>query len=204
MDDLIQKLMVSKKIMDKHKEIPRSGAAGMDPNFNESRVSESRTITTPQLEEFDVPQANYNIPQEFMMEQQVVPKPVSPTLPTKDRIMTSKLPDDIKKLMLEHPIQPAQMPVTTLSNELVEKAARLMGTTPKQTIQEVKKTQQIPKQQPSFDADTLKEMMRETIEEVLKENGLLVETTTKMNETIQFKVGKTIFEGKITKVKKIK
>jgi hypothetical protein len=44
-----------------------------------------------------------------------------------NQIQNSKLPDEIKRLMLEHPIeQPQTQPV--LSNELVEAAARLMKT----------------------------------------------------------------------------
>ena len=49
MDDLIQKLMVSKKIMDKHNEMPRHNAGdGMMANIN--------------VQEFSAPQAQYNLP----------------------------------------------------------------------------------------------------------------------------------------------
>jgi hypothetical protein len=50
----------------------------------------------------------------------------------------------------------------------------------------------------------LKEMIRETIREVLSENGLLVESSSKTEEQFNFKVGKHIFEGKVTKIKKLK
>ena len=46
-------------------------------------------------------------------------------------------------------------------------------------------------------------MMRETIEEVLRENGLITETTSKSQDLFTFKVGKHIFEGKINKIKKL-
>jgi hypothetical protein len=49
----------------------------------------------------------------------------------------------------------------------------------------------------------LKRMMRETIEEVLKENGLIVESTSKSQDLFTFKVGKHLFEGKISKIKKL-
>ena len=39
---------------------------------------------------------------------------------------------------------------------------------------------------------------------VLKENGLIVESEDDINETMVIKVGKHLFEGKISKVKKIK
>jgi hypothetical protein len=41
------------------------------------------------------------------------------------------------------------------------------------------------------------------VEDVLKENGLLVEITSRTNDLFTFKVGKHIFEGKLTKIKKI-
>jgi hypothetical protein len=49
----------------------------------------------------------------------------------------------------------------------------------------------------------LKELVRETMEEILRENGLLVESTSKTNEVFTFRVGEHIFEGKLTKIKKI-
>jgi hypothetical protein len=41
------------------------------------------------------------------------------------------------------------------------------------------------------------------VEDVLKENGLLVESTKKSNDVFKFRVGQHIFEGKVTKVRKI-
>ena len=46
-------------------------------------------------------------------------------------------------------------------------------------------------------------MIKEVVQEVLKENGLIVESTSKSNEVLSFRVGQHIFEGKITKIKKI-
>jgi hypothetical protein len=48
----------------------------------------------------------------------------------------------------------------------------------------------------------LKSMLREVVEEVLQENGILTESTEKANEMFTFKVGKHIFSGKISKVQK--
>jgi hypothetical protein len=45
--------------------------------------------------------------------------------------------------------------------------------------------------------------MKEVVQEVLKENGLLTESETKSNEVFKFRVGQHIFEGKLVKVKKI-
>ena len=50
----------------------------------------------------------------------------------------------------------------------------------------------------------LRKMMKEVVEEVLKENGLIVESTSKTNDIMVIKVGQHLFEGKISKVKKLK
>jgi hypothetical protein len=128
-----------------------------------------------------------------------------PQAMTKDRVMSSNLPDEIKRLMIEHPIEvPNSMGGgATLSNDLVEKAARLMntdarGNQPKQRVQE-----QSQPQQSNFNMKELKSMLREVVEEVLQENGILSESEQKSNEVFSFKVGKHIFEGKVTKIKKI-
>ena len=56
---------------------------------------------------------------------------------------------------------------------------------------------------PSLSAKQIKDIVRETVEEVLSENGLLTESTQKSNEVFQFRVGKHIFEGKLMKIKKV-
>ena len=56
---------------------------------------------------------------------------------------------------------------------------------------------------PSINYDEVRDIVRETVEDVLKENGLLVESTTRSNETFKFRVGNHIFEGKVTNIKKI-
>jgi hypothetical protein len=49
----------------------------------------------------------------------------------KDAVLNSKLPDEIKKLMIENPIVQPQMNGPTLSDELLDGAARLMNQTGK-------------------------------------------------------------------------
>ena len=202
--DLIQKLMISKQIMDKHNQTPR----GNMPSMN--------SYSSPEVESYEPVGAKYNIPQEFIQESQsnepyLSSIPKTPTMPqamTKDRVMSSNLPDEIKRLMIEHPIEvPNSMGGgSTLSNELVEKAARLMNLKgnqqPKQSVNEQTKIPQ-QTQSPNFNMNELKSMLREVVEEVLQENGILSESEQKSNEVFSFKVGKHIFEGKVTKIKKI-
>ena len=190
--DLIQKLMISKQIMDKHN--------GMSRNQSQGNV-----LTSPMVEEFSPVQGSYNLPPDMLSEASVTPTKVNTELPTSDRILNSRLPDDMKKLMMEHPIQQPNMGVSTgsvLSNELVEKASRLMNTNAKGDIIQQRKPQQQINESISSN-DSLKNIIRETMEEVLKENGLLVESESKSNDLFKFRVGDHIFEGKIVRVKKV-
>jgi len=190
--DLINKLMISKKIMEKHNEIGR-GSATQPTSFN-----------APQVDEFQPVSGNYNIPQEFLSENEVKMQSNVSQGSSEERIKNSKLPDEIKRLMLEHPIeQPTSYNGSaTLSNELVEKASRLMGTNQTQT-QKSTTTQKTQTVNTSINYDEVRNIVRETVEDVLKENGLLVESTTRSNEAFKFRVGNHIFEGKVTNIKKI-
>jgi hypothetical protein len=185
--DLINRLMISKKIMEKSDQIGRGQAIP----------------STPTLEEYQPVSGNYNIPQEFLQESQQQ-KSYKTETPTQDRILNSRLPDEIKQLMIQHPIQQPTMGVNTgvgLSEDLVERASRLMNTNAKgDVIQQPRKQQQINE---SMSNPNLKSIIRETMEEVLKENGLLIESETKSNDLFKFRVGDHIFEGKIVRVKKV-
>ena len=189
-NDLMQKLLISKKIMERHNTIPRN------PNG-----SESISFSAPPVQNFDTPNATYNIPQDLVQENSI-PK-VQKNVNSEERILSSKLPDAIKQLMIEHPIhQPDSMSGgAVLSDELVEKAARLMGSSGKQ-VQESSPQRQTQVQN-TIDNKNLKELLKEVVREVLSENGMITESTQKTNDVFTFKVGKHIFEGKVTKVKKI-
>jgi hypothetical protein len=208
MDQLMQKLMISKAIMDKTDGIKRIDNREMNSPSN-------------MVESFNMPQAKYNIPQEYLQEQpsQQMSQPYLSSLPventkpvgipTVEAIKNSRLPDEIKKLMMEHPIsQPQQQQTATLSNDLIERASRLMKENPGSYVPDsAKPKQQTQSTQPSpvtnIDYKLLQKMINEAVNDALKENGLLVESTDKTNELFSFKVGKHIFEGKVTKIKKL-
>ena len=191
--------MMSKAIMDKTNSIKRG---------------EHRDTPSMMPTDFNIPQAKYNIPQEFLHEQSQAPylsslptentKPVG--VPSVDAIKKSKLPDEIKKLMIEHPIAQAQQPQTTLSNELIEKATRLMKTQdnnykPESAKQSTTKTTSTTNS--SIDYAKIQRMIEEAVDKALEKNGMLVENVEKTGELFSFRVGKHIFEGKVTKIKKL-
>lgn len=197
--ELLQRLVVSKKIMEKHNDIGRGQAR--DINMG------SHTQASPMVEEYQAPVAKYNLPQEFMQEQ-TAPVQVNSNIPIEDRIASSKLPDEIKKLMMEHPIQQPTMGMgsgTVLSNDLVEKASRLMNTNAKgdKINESTQKRQQPQPLSTSLTANQIKDIVRETVEDVLKENGLLVESETKSGDIFKFRVGQHLFEGRVNKIKKM-
>ncbi len=85
-----------------------------------------------------------------------------------------------------------------------EKASRLMNTDAKGDIIETKQPKRVQQQNNNgIDANSIREIVRETVEDVLRENGLLTESETKSNEIFKFRVGQHIFEGKLVRVKKI-
>lgn len=195
MDQLLAKLANAKKIMDKTEGIKR-GDVRQTTNFNTA------------VQNFDMPQAKYNIPEEYLQESNTPllslearenTKPVG--VPTVDAIKNSKLPDQIKRLMIEHPIAQAQQQ-TTLSNDLIERASRLMKNNDDSFEEPASKKQSVQTNQ-GIDYKIIQKMINDAVENALKKNGLVTESTEKTNDNFTFKVGKHIFEGKVTKVKKI-
>ena len=208
-DDFLKKLMVSKAIMDKT-----------------DNIKGSPTNSQPQsmVQEFSMPQAKYNIPQEFLQEQpsmgqsqqpylselpRVNTKPVGST--SIDAIKNSKLPDEIKRLMMEHPINQPQQQEATLSNDLIERATRLMkgGNDGNYIPESAKPIAQQPTTQTQkstgegINYKLIQKMINEAVTRALKDNGLVTESAEKSNEIFSFKVGKHVFEGNVNKIKKM-
>jgi len=190
--DLMQKLAVSKKMMDIHNRTPRNGVQNIENS-------------SPQVENFNIPQANYNLPQDMINEHQ----PSQLKTPNQDQVLNSKLPDEIKRLMIENPIhQPQTMQSSNfLSDEIIEGATKLMGTK-KKTLQESQGQNVLENVLENSDLkQMIKDVVRDTVRDVIREEfksaGLISESESKTNEKLQFKVGKHIFEGVVTKIKKV-
>jgi hypothetical protein len=66
-----------------------------------------------------------------------------------------------------------------------------------------KPKQVVSEQTSSIDYKLIQKMINDAVKSALKENGLIAESTEKANETFNFRVGKHIFEGKVTKIKKM-
>jgi hypothetical protein len=190
---LLQKLQISKKIMEKHNDMGRRNS--VDNNIN--------------VETYEPVKGTYNIPQEYLSEEAVKQKQQVQYENSEDKILNSRLPDEIKRLMIEHPIQqPANtLNSSVLSNDLVEKASRLMNVNANgDYVNEPKQQRQINESKPTnvgFNVNEIRNIVKETVEDVLRDNGLLTESESKTNDIFKFRVGQHIFEGRLTKVKKI-
>ena len=213
MDRLTEKLALSKAIMDKADRIKNTNS--MNGGLP---LTSLQQMNLP--ESFNAPTAKYNIPEEFLQESNISQQPylshiprenTTPVgIPTVDAIKNSKLPDEIKRLMMEHPIAQPQQQSTTISNEVIERATRLMKQDNSGYIPEsAKQTQQIQQTEKSTSTNgvvnykLIQKMINEAIKNAFAENGLITESSEKSNENFNFKVGKHIFEGKITKIKKV-
>ena len=197
--NLMEKLAVSKKIMEKHNGTPRTqgGSLPMADNSN----------------------ASYNIPQDMLQQPQLqqpnIPTPSMSNEPvTENAIKNSKLPDAIKRLMLENPIVQPQSNGPALSNDIIEGAARLMKNNSTSQPNELVNTQQPLKEVSSSTSlnndlkqmirDVVRDTVRDVVREELKSSGMVTEGNQKVNETLSLRVGKHVFEGKVLKVKKVK
>ena len=185
---LSNKLALSKRIMDKHNEVPRGISNGQLP-MNEN--------------------VNYNIPQDVMEQPQQPQQPrIQETINTKpineDAVMSSKLPDEIKRLMIENPIVQPSLNGPTLSEDVIEGAARLMNNNNTKKVVESTNTTSNYDDLKQMIRDVVRDTVRDVVKEELQSAGLLSESSQKTNDTLSLRVGKHIFEGKVLKVKKIK
>ena len=106
--------------------------------------------------------------------------------------------------MIEHPIDQPQQKQITLTDDLVEKAARLMNIEKNPIVETTSNKKSVIPQQSVPATSDLRKMLKEVVTEVLTENGILSESTQKTKEMVSIRVGDHVFEGQIHKIKKVK
>jgi hypothetical protein len=181
-NDLMQKLVNAKKVMNKV-----DGG-----NFERGNIDESILLSDPSE----------------LMESQL-PKQTTKSMsnPSTDKIQNSKLPEAIKRAMIEHPIEqiPSISLNETLDMDFVKGAKRLMeqeGVSSKKS-----QTQQRQTVASNIDMSAIAVLIENTVRKVMDEklNQILTaQTTSSINENLVLKVGDSIFKGKITGVNKAK
>ena len=183
-NDLMKKLVQAKKVMNK--------VDGGD--YERGHVNESLLLSSPE---------------DAMNNTEYQSNPTRPMgSPSIDRIQNSKLPDAIKKAMIESPIQQMnQISLNdTLDMDFIKGAKRLMeqegvatrpSAQPKQTIVN----------NSSVDMKAIAVIIENTVRKVMDEKLtqiLSAQQTQSINENLVLKVGVSIFKGKITGVNKAK
>jgi hypothetical protein len=185
-NDLMHKLVQAKKVMNKV-----DGG-----NYERGHVNENILRSDPsEIDMSQVQQSNTSRP---------VGGPVNV-----ERIQNSKLPDAIKRAMIESPIpQMDQISLNdTLDMDFVKGAKRLM----EQEGISTKKSQPQQRQQVNtggnIDMSAIAVLIENTVRKVMDEklNQILsAQQTQSINENLVLKVGDSIFKGKITGVNKSK
>lgn len=124
------------------------------------------------------------------------------------RIQNSKLPDAIKKAMMENPISQISLG-DTLDMDFVKGAKRLIeqenrANNPSQPKKQTKPVQTVGG---NIDMNAIATLIENTVRKVMDEklNQILTaQQTTSINENLVLKVGDSVFKGKITGVNKAK
>lgn len=188
-NDLMKKLVQSKKVMN----MVDGG------NYERGNVNENIIMSDPE-----------DLMNENDLQTNRATRPVG--VVNTDKINNSRLPDNIKKAMREHPIE--QMPSISLNETLdmdfIKGAKRLMeqeGVSPKkQTVVPFSKQQ--PQQvQSNIDMNSIATLIENTVRKVMDEKLtqiLSAQQTQSINENLVLKVGDSVFKGKITGVNKSK
>jgi hypothetical protein len=184
-NDLMKKLVQAKKVMNKV-----DGG-----NYERGHVNESMLLSDPEelmnSQNFEQPQSN----------QRPVNGPVSV-----DKIQSSKLPDAIKRAMIENPIPQISLN-DTLDMDFVKGAKRLMEQEGVSSKKPQPQQRQQQTQSSNIDMNAIALMIENTVRKVMDEklNQILTaSTTSSINENLVLKVGDSIFKGKITGVNKAK
>ena len=182
-NDLMKKLVQAKKVMNKV-----DGG-----NYERGHVNSEVLRSDPsELMEMQTPQ-------------QPNTRPVGGNMNI-DKIQNSKLPDAIKKAMMENPIQQISLN-DTLDMDFVKGAKRLMEQEGVATRPSTQPKQTIVNNNNNIDMNAIAVLIENTVRKVMDEklNQILTaSTTSSINENLVLKVGDSIFKGKITGVNKAK
>ena len=181
-NDLMSKLVQAKKVMNKV-----DGG-----NFERGHINESMLLSDPE---------------ELMRSQEPSqPRKVLGN-PSISKIQNSKLPDAIKKAMIEHPIEQMQSISLndTLDMDFIKGAKRLMEQEGVSTRPSAQPKQTVINN--NVDMNAIATLIENTVRKVMDEklNQILTASqTSSINENLVLKVGDSIFKGKITGVNKAK
>jgi hypothetical protein len=199
--ELFEKLIKSKQLMN----VVESGNYTKG-NVDKSQLYESNNSDLPPISN------NYNLES---VERTSISNDISKPKLTEEGILNSKLPDEIKKIMIENPIPDIGFNNSVLSENFVDQVSekmRKMGLTNEPTTVQRKKViteQEQPKKTQKLTESSLKKMFKEVLSESLDELlesklNTLISETKQTNEKIKIVIGNTVLEGKIVGTRELK
>lgn len=144
------------------------------------------TTYVNESEEKEIP----NLTDQFAQKYGNVNKSVAPKGGNYPNMSKSKMPDAIKKAMMENPIDIPENPFSVGGFEL-EDVPELVEQ-PRQVVRESVETQTT-----NIDTDTIRQIVREEIEGVVRDVVGEYLDKSLVTEDIQIKVGETIFSGNL-------
>jgi hypothetical protein len=200
---LQQSLINAKKVMNKvdNGNIPKGNISLPQGNINEALTQVPQNI--PQLPNVDANMSSAR-------------KDLSPKANmTEDRINNSKLPEAIKKLMIENPIPDVPMGSSmSLSDEFIGGVKEAMNkqdipTSPHKLEQTITESIVPSSTKNKMTKSSLKSIIKESVKELIDDVvdtkiNESVNMKTDTNENFSFRVGDKIFYGKITSTKQVK
>lgn len=168
-----------------------------EENERPSRSSSYNDSSTNSYEEKEIPNLTEQFAQKYGITDGKINRPVAPKNGRYPNMNKSKMPDAIKQAMVETPIDIPENPFSVGSFDL-EDVPELVEQ-PKQVVRET--TQ---RNTSNIDADTIRQIVREEIEDVVRDVVSEYLDNSLVTEDIQIKVGETIFSGNLKPLPKKK
>ena len=168
-----------------------------EENERPSRSSSYNDSSTNSYEEKEMPNLTEQFAQKYGITDGKINKSVAPKNGRYPNMNKSKMPDAIKQAMMETPIDIPENPFSLGSFDL-EDVPELVEQ-PKQVVRET--TQ---RNTSNIDADTIRQIVREEIEDVVRDVVSEYLDNSLVTEDIQIKVGETIFSGNLKPLPKKK
>jgi hypothetical protein len=186
-DELIQRLVNSRKVM---KMVDNN-------NYEKGNIDESMIVS-------DAP--DEVLADEPIREKRTLSKNITAAPTDPQKIHESKLPDAIKKAMIDHPIPQISLN-ETIDIKLVDRAKKLMEQNGSLSTTSKQKNLTKDLGHSSLNESKLEKLIENAVRKVLDEKLNQILTAQQLgtiNENLVLKVGNSIFSGKITKVKSSK
>lgn len=161
-----------------------------EENERPSRSSSYNDSSTNSYEEKEMPNLTEQFAQKYGITDGKINRTVAPKNGKYPNMEKSKMPDAIKQAMMETPIDIPENPFSVGSFDL-EDVPELVEQ-PKQVVRET--TQ---RNTSNIDADTIRQIVREEIEDVVRNVVGEYLDNSLVTEDIQIKVGETIFSGNL-------